>query len=194
MTSASEIAVLEALEASGALRRGHFRLSSGRHSADYVQCALLLQSPERARWLGTLLARKLAPADLDSVASPALGGLLIGHEVAAALNVPFRFTERKQGRMTLRRGFTFGPGERVAIVEDVVTTGQSTRETIDVVEEAGARVVEVAAIIDRTRETEPFDVPFRRLLEIELETFDSQGCPLCEAGLGLSSPGSRLNL
>ncbi|MGE5234184.1 MAG: orotate phosphoribosyltransferase, partial [Acidobacteriota bacterium] len=116
------------LEESGALREGHFRLSSGLHSPAYVQCALLLQEPARARRLGGELARRLAEHRPESVLSPALGGVVIGHEVAAALGVPFRFTERQEGAMALRRGFALRGGERVAVVEDVVTTGKSTRE------------------------------------------------------------------
>jgi orotate phosphoribosyltransferase len=179
------------LEESGALRRGHFLLSSGRHSDAYVQCALLLEEPSRARRLGEELAAGLRGFQPDSVLSPALGGVVIGHEVAAALGIPFRFTERKGEAMELRRGFALRPGERVVVVEDVVTTGRSTQETAALAAGRGARVVAVGAIIDRTGAAAPFDVPFRALLPLELVSYSPADCPLCRAGGSPEKPGSR---
>jgi orotate phosphoribosyltransferase len=187
--------VLRLLEESGALKRGHFQLSSGLHSPAYVQCALLLEEPARARRVGEALGGILADLAPDSILSPALGGMIIGHEVAAALGVPFRFTERKGEAMELRRGFALAPGERVAIVEDVVTTGRSTRETAALAAAQGAAVVGVGAIIDRSGRrrggAEPFDVPFRALLALDLPSHAAADCPLCAAGGAPEKPGSR---
>jgi orotate phosphoribosyltransferase len=184
--------LIQMLEESGALRRGHFLLSSGLHSGAYVQCALLLEDPVRARRVGSDLAEKLRSFHPDSVLAPALGGVIIGHEVAAALGVPFRFTERKGEEMGLRRGFTLRQGERVVIVEDVVTTGRSTLETAALATARGARVVAVGAIIDRSAGRDPFDVPFRALLELDLPSFSPAECPACRAGVAPpEKPGSR---
>lgn len=179
------------LEESGALRHGHFQLSSGLHSPAYVQCALLLELPARARRVGEALAERLRPYRPDSVLSPALGGLIIGHEVAAALGVPFRFTERKEGEMSLRRGFVLRPGERLVVVEDVVTTGRSTREAAAVAQALGASVEAVGAIIDRTAGGNPFAVPFEALLRLALPNYPAESCPLCAAGGRPEKPGSR---
>lgn len=176
----------------GALARGHFELSSGLHSPAFVQCALLLEEPRRARRVGRALARLLASLRPASVVSPALGGVVIGHEVAEALGVPFRFSERKDGLMTLRRGFRLEPGERVVVVEDVVTTGRSTREAAAAVEAAGGRVAAVGAIIDRSGEKAPFDVPFFHLLKLELPVWRPEECPLCREGGRAEKPGSRV--
>lgn len=184
--------LMQMLEESGALRRGHFLLSSGLHSTAYVQCALLLEDPVRARKVGSDLAEKLRSFHPDSVIAPALGGVIIGHEVAAALGVPFRFSERKGDDMGLRRGFTLRQGERVVIVEDVVTTGRSTLETAALATARGARVVAVGAIIDRTAGRDPFDVPFRSLLQLDLPSYQPNECPSCRSGaLPPEKPGSR---
>jgi orotate phosphoribosyltransferase len=172
------------LEESGALRRGHFLLSSGLHSEAYVQCALLLEEPVRARQVGRELAELLRSFHPDSVLAPALGGIIIGYEVAAELGVPFRFTERKGEEMGLRRGFSLRQGERVVVIEDVVTTGRSTAR--------GARVVAIGAIIDRTAGRDPFDVPFRSLLQLDLPSHAPGDCPACRSGaLPAEKPGSR---
>lgn len=181
----------ELLGESGALREGHFELSSGLHSAAYVQCALLLEDPRRARRVGRGLARLLASLRPAAVVSPALGGLIVGHEVAEALGLPFRFTERKDGRMTLRRGFHLAPGERVVIVEDVVTTGKSTREAAEVVRQAGGNVLAVGAVVDRTGGGDPFDLPFFSLIDLDLPSWAPEECPLCRAGGHAEKPGSR---
>lgn len=183
--------VRELLEGSGAFREGHFELSSGLHSQAYVQCALLLEDPRRARRVGRALARLLASLRPAAVVSPALGGVIIGHEVAEALGVPFRFTERKDGRMTLRRGFHLAPGERVVIVEDVVTTGKSTNEAAEVVREAGGSVLAVGSVVDRTGGGEPFDVPFFSLIDLALSSWPPGECPLCREGGRPEKPGSR---
>ncbi len=189
--TSSEVEAL--LEESGALARGHFQLSSGLHSPAYVQCALLLEDPRRARRVGRALARLLATLRPASVLSPALGGLVIGHEVAEALGVPFRFTERKDGVMELRRGFGLEDGERVVVVEDVVTTGRSTRETAVVAREAGGEVVAIGSIIDRSGAGEgPFDLPFFHLLKLDLPTWPAAECPLCAEGGTPVKPGSRV--
>lgn len=184
--------LMRLLEESGALRRGHFLLSSGLHSEAYVQCALLLEDPVRARQVGEDLAEELRSFHPDSVLAPALGGVIIGHEVAAALGVPFRFSERKGEEMGLRRGFTLRQGERVLIVEDVVTTGRSTLETAALATSRGARVVALGAIIDRTVGRDPFDVPFRALLQLDLPSYTPAECPTCQAGgQPPEKPGSR---
>ena len=184
--------LMRMLEESGALRRGHFLLSSGLHSEAYVQCALLLEDPVRARRVGEDLAQELRSFHPDSVLAPALGGVIIGYEVAASLGVPFRFTERKGEEMGLRRGFTLRQGERVVIVEDVVTTGRSTLETAALATSRGARVVAVGAIIDRSAGRDPFDVPFRALLELDLPSYPPAECPACQAGaVPPEKPGSR---
>jgi len=184
--------ILRLLEQSGALRRGHFLLSSGLHSGAYVQCALLLEDPVRSRRVGDELAEELRQFHPDSVLAPALGGVIIGHEVATSLGVPFRFTERKGEEMGLRRGFTLRQGERVVIVEDVVTTGRSTLETAALATGRGARVVAIGAIIDRTVGRDPFDIPFRSLLELDLPSFLPSECPACQSGAAPpEKPGSR---
>jgi orotate phosphoribosyltransferase len=179
------------LRACHALRSGHFILSSGLHSPVYVQCALLLQHPAKARAVGRTLARRLAPLRPQSVLAPAMGGLIIGHEVAAALGVPMRFTERQAGEMTLRRSFSLQAGERVVIIEDVITTGRSTRETQVVARQHGAEVVAVGSMIDRTGGDNPFEVPFFSLLAIDAESWDpASGVPMPDWGEP-EKPGSR---
>lgn len=179
------------LDESGALRQGHFLLSAGRHSPAYVQCALLLERPDRAAAVGRLIGDRLRKHEPATIISPALGGLIIGYEVARALSVPFRFAERKEGIMTLRRGFSVADSERVAIVEDVVTTGKSTLEVSGLLSRFGGRVVAVGSILDRTGGSNPFDVPFESLMVLDLPTYDPQKCPLCEKGIPLDQPGSR---
>ncbi len=184
-------ALLETLEACGALRRGHFLLSSGLHSPAYVQCALLLESPARAEQAGEGIAARLRELAPDSVLAPALGGVVIGHEVARALGVPFRFAERSGEKLALRRGFELRRGERVVIVEDVVTTGKSTLETAALAESAGAVVVGIGSIIDRSGGRHGFAVPFAALLPLDLPTYGGDDCPLCREGSPAVKPGSR---
>lgn len=184
-------ALLAELESSGALHQGHFRLSSGLHSNRFVQCAKLLEDPARAKRVGAALGAKLAGFEAGSVLSPALGGMIIGYETAAWLRVPFRFSERKDSSMRLRRGFELTRGERVVVIEDVVTTGGSALEAAQVAQQSGARVVAYGAIIDRSAGSPRFDAPLVSLLELEVVAFEASNCELCAAGEPLTVPGSR---
>jgi orotate phosphoribosyltransferase len=175
----------------GALLEGHFRLSSGLHSDRYLQCARLLMWPGRAESAGRELAALLAEFRPRVVVSPALGGLIIGHETARALSTRFIFVERQEGRFQLRRGFRLEAGEPAAVVEDVFTTGKSTRETIGAVEEAGAAVVAVGSIVDRGVPAGAFAVPARSLLSLSVPAWPAGECPLCRRGVPLDTPGSR---
>ena len=179
------------LRETGALLTGHFRLSSGLHSNSDVQCALLLEHPRDAKAIGEELAEKVRPLGATKIVAPALGGVIIGYTVAEALGLPFVFTERKEGQMTLRRGFRLHEGERVVIVEDVVTTGKSTRETADVIEKHGGVVTGFASILNRSGKPNPFDAPYEFLLALDFETYDESACPLCAKGVALDAPGSR---
>jgi orotate phosphoribosyltransferase len=184
-------AVLDLFRANGALHEGHFRLSSGLHSGGYLQSALVLQHPAHAETLGRALADALRDLRPTVVLSPALGGLIIGHEVARALGVRAIFAERQDGALTLRRGFTLSPIERVVVIEDVVTTGLSTRETIACATAAGATVVGAGSIIDRSGGTADLTVPFRALTPYVVANFEPTGCPMCAAGQPVTKPGSR---
>ena len=183
--------VLSLFRESGALHEGHFRLSSGLHSSGYLQCALVLQHPAHAETLGRALGDVLRDLDATVVLSPALGGLIIGHEVARALGVRAIFAERQDSVLKLRRGFSLSADDRVVVIEDVVTTGGSTRETMVVAREAGATVVGAGSIIDRSGGTASLDVPFRALVELALPTYEPADCPLCAEGKPLTKPGSR---
>ena len=214
MTTSAAAAILDRFRRAHALLEGHFRLTSGLHSPGYLQCALVLQHPREAEALGAEIADRVRGLGVQTVLSPALGGIVIGQEVGRALGVRAIFAERQDGRLTLRRGFVLEPGEKVLVVEDVVTTGGSTRETIDLARESGASVVGAAAIIDRRPSTElgtalssskgsgssaelgtggqqKIDVPFHVLAEVSLPTYDPAACPLCLAGLPVVKPGSR---
>ena len=182
--------VLSLFRRSGALLEGHFRLSSGLHSPGYLQSALVLQSPPDAARLGEALGARLRGAGATAVLSHALGGIVIGHEVARALGVRAIFAERQEGKLTLRRGFSLSPDDRVVVVEDVVTTGLSTRETIDVATSAGATVVAAASIVDRSGGAS-LGVPYHALLPMSLPTYEAAECPLCAQGMTVTKPGSR---
>jgi len=184
--------IIHLFESVGAIRSGHFELSSGRHSATYVQCALVLSHPQHAETLGRLLAEKFREHSVACVVSPALGGVIIGHEVARALGVRALFVERdRSGQMALRRGFEIAPRERVLVIEDVWTTGGSTRETIGVVEQAGGLVVAAGALIDRSAGHIELNVPACALLEMEVPSYEPDDCPQCRAGGVAMRPGSR---
>jgi len=184
--------VRQILEKVGAVRQGHFELSSGRHSATYVQCALVLQYPDLAEKLGRALGEKFRDLQVECVVSPALGGILVGHEVARGLGVRAVFVERdSSGQMSLRRGFGLREGERVLVVEDVWTTGGSTRETIGVVEQAGGRVVAAGALIDRSAGKLEWDVPAKALIEISIPSHEAFECPQCRKGEAITKPGSH---
>ena len=175
---------------------GHFRLTSGLHSAGYMQCALVLQYPEAAEKLGRALAvelRQAARAAIQLVASPALGGLIIGHEVARALGTRFVFTERDTStrQMTLRRGFQVTPGEAAVVVEDVITTGGSTQEVIEALRGAGANVLAAGSIIDRSGGLATVDAPRVALATLQLSSHQPEDCPLCAQGVPMVKPGSR---
>ncbi|OIQ03410.1 MAG: orotate phosphoribosyltransferase [Zetaproteobacteria bacterium CG06_land_8_20_14_3_00_59_53] len=189
----NEQQMLAIYEDAGALLTGHFILSSGRHSSRYLQSAKVLMHPAHAEALGRALAAGVSADDIDVVVAPALGGLIIGHEVARALNKPLVFTERKDGEMSLRRGFSFEKGARVLVVEDVITTGGSVCECMAVVREHGGVPLEVLAVVDRSPAAEGrFDVPHRTLLQLEVESFEASDCPLCREGLiPAVKPGSR---
>jgi orotate phosphoribosyltransferase len=187
----TEAEVLTMFRRSGALLEGHFRLSSGLHSPGYLQCALVLQHPREAETLGAALGAIVRSLGAQTVLSPAMGGIVIGQEVGRALGVRAIFAERQDGSLTLRRGFTLDPGEKVIVVEDVVTTGGSTRETMDVAREAGAVVVGACAIVDRSGGKQGLDVPFRSLLPMDVKTYQPDACPLCQQGLPVVKPGSR---
>jgi len=189
----SQDEVLALMEDLGALHRGHFLLSSGRHSDTYFQCARILQYPDLARELGAAIAALCADETCDLVVSPALGGILVGHEVARALGRRFVFSERKDGVMTIRRGFTLDKGEKVMIVEDVVTRGTSLLEVRDAVEALGGRVVGLASIVDRTGDDVELPLPLRALAKVRVETWEAADCPLCARGEPLVKPGSRGN-
>jgi orotate phosphoribosyltransferase len=183
--------LLDLFRRSGALLEGHFRLSSGLHSSGYLQCALVLQHPAHAEALGRELAARVLDLRPTVVLSPALGGVIIGHEVGRALGVRAIFAERQDGVLMLRRGFMLAEQDRVLVVEDVLTTGGSTRETMQVATAAGGRVVGVGAVVDRSAGTAHFDLPFHALLQMELPTYQPDVCPLCAKGLPVIKPGSR---
>jgi len=183
--------VIDQFRATGALLEGHFQLSSGLHSTVYLQCALVLQFPVRAEAFGRALADVFQGQGIQLVASPAIGGIVIGHEVARALGARFVWTERDAGQMTLRRGFTIAPGEKTLIVEDVITTGGSTRETIDAVRKAGADVVGAASIIDRSGGSAEVGVPLTSLASLRVLSVESSVCDACELGEPVVKPGSR---
>jgi orotate phosphoribosyltransferase len=183
---------LDMYRRTGAYLEGHFRLSSGLHSPGYLQSALVLQHPDDAAALGQGIAAHVGRLEPSVVLSPALGGLIIGHEVARALGVRAIFAERAGGAaLQLRRGFTLLPGDRVLVVEDVFTTGKSTRETIEVAREAGAEVVGAAAIVDRSGGTIEFGVPSRALVSLTVPVYEPGTCPLCAQGIPVVKPGSR---
>ncbi len=188
--------VLNIFYQTGAYLRGHFRLSSGLHSREYLQCALVLQYPERAARLGAMLAsalRALVPGlSAKTVVSPAIGGLIIGHEVARALGGRAIFTERDpEGKMILRRGFSVEPGEQAVVIEDVVTTGGSTREVVACLAGAGADVVAAGSIIDRSAGKAEVGAPRVSLASLNVVAYPPEGCPLCQQGVPVTKPGSR---
>ena len=191
MPPATPDAILDLFRRAGALLEGHFRLTSGLHSPGYLQCALVLQHPAEAEACGAAIAERVRALGAQAVLSPAIGGIVIGHEVARALGVRAMFAERQEGKLALRRGFSLTRGERVLVVEDVVTTGGSTRETIAVARDAGAKVVGAASIIDRSGGQQGLDVPFHALAAVSFPTYQADGCPLCASGQPVVKPGSR---
>jgi orotate phosphoribosyltransferase len=183
--------ILEHFRRTNALLEGHFVLSSGLHSPKYLQCALALQHPADAVRFGEAIAASLDGQSFDMVASPAIGGLVIGFAAAQALGVPFIWTERQNGEMTLRRGFTLDQGIRILVVEDVITTGGSTRECIAAVEANGGSVSAAASVIDRSNGTADVGVPPVSLVSLDVPSYSPDECPLCASGLEAVKPGSR---
>jgi orotate phosphoribosyltransferase len=184
--------VLDLFRRSGALLEGHFRLSSGLHSDRYLQSALVLQFPEFATALGEALGARTSHLQPTAVLSPALGGIVIGQEVGRALGVRALFAERQDGALVLRRGFSLADGDRVLVVEDVITTGGSSKETATVAEAAGAHVVGVAGIIDRGGNAARIGLPLYTLVQLEVAAYQPDSCPLCAKGLPVVKPGSRV--
>lgn len=182
--------VIEILKESGALLEGHFLLSSGRHSSRYVQCAKLMQYPQKAEKVLSLVADKLRSIDFDVIVGPAMGGIIVAYELARQLGKPAMFTERENGVMTLRRGFEIEKGQKVIISEDVVTTGKSSLETAEVIKSLGGVVVGIACIADR--ENTNVGYPVYSAVRLSVESFESGECPLCKEGIPYIKPGSRL--
>jgi orotate phosphoribosyltransferase len=183
--------VLDIYKRTGALLTGHFLLSSGLHSEQYLQSALVLQHPDVATKLCAALARHFKDSKIDVVIAPALGGVFISHETARALGVRALFAERVSGELALRRGFSIMPGERVLVVEDVITTGKSTRETIEVVKKAGGVVIAAGSLVDRSGGKADLGVSYKSLLTLDVPTYTPEACPLCRAGSTPVKPGSR---
>ncbi len=183
--------VVQKFKDTGALLEGHFVLSSGLHSTVYLQCAIALQQTKDAIEFGSALASHFPDQQIDTVASPAIGGIVIGYEVARQLGVRFIWTERVQGRMTLRRGFTVRKGERVVVVEDVITTGGSTRDTIEALVELGAEVIAAASIIDRSGGKADVGVPRTCLATLDVAAVSPDDCESCKLGEPIVKPGSR---
>ena len=182
--------IIELLKESEALLTGHFLLSSGKHSDKYVQCAKLLQYPDKAEEACQIIKEKLKDEKVDIVVGPAMGGIIIAYELGRALKVPAIFTERENNEMTLRRGFEIKEGQNVLVVEDVVTTGKSSLETIKVIEEYGGKVVGIASLVDRTGGKD-IGCKLYSAVALEIATYDEDNCPLCKDNIELVKPGSR---
>ena len=183
--------VLTLFRRSGALLEGHFKLTSGLHSDRYLQSALVLQYPELAESLGMALAERTRHLQPTAVLSPALGGIVIGQEVARALGVRALFAERQEGALTLRRGFTLSSADRVLVVEDVLTTGGSTRETAAIAQAHGSQVVGAAVIVDRGTDATRLNLPLQALVQLQVPTYQPEICPLCARNVPVVKPGSR---
>ena len=183
--------ILEHFRHTDALLEGHFILSSGLHSPEYLQCALALQFPKDAAKFGQAIADKFVNENIETVVSPAIGGLIIGYAVAQSLNVRFIWTERQNGEMTIRRGFSLKENERILVVEDVITTGGSTRECISALESHGAKVTNAASIIDRSNGAADVGVPRIALVSMEVPSYEPEDCPMCKKGEIAIKPGSR---
>ena len=183
--------VLDIYRRTGALLAGHFLLSSGLHSDRYLQSALVLQQPDIATKLCAALAESFQGQKIDAVIAPALGGVFVSHETARALGVRAIFAERVNGELTLRRGFSIAPGERLLVVEDVITTGKSTKETIEVVKKAGGVAIAAASLVDRSGGTAEIGIPYRALVTLTVPAYQPESCPLCKEGSTPVKPGSR---
>ena len=190
----SEKRVKEILEKTGVLQEGHFLLSSGRHAKKYLQCALVLQYPNYAAELAEGIAELWNEETIETVTGPAVGAIVVSWVVARAIGVRSIFSERKDGKMKYRRGFDVSPGEKVLLVEDVVTTGKSVREAVELLEEKEANIVGISSLIDRSGGNVEFDYPFKSLMTLNVESFSQEECPLCEKGIEFTKPGSRKSL
>ena len=182
--------LLSLFEELGALQTGHFQLTSGLHSGQYVQCAAVFEYPKIAGKIVEQLVGQL-PTDIDTIIAPAIGGINLGYEAARSLGCRFIFTEREDGVMTLRRGFVLKPGEKVLVVEDVVTTGGSVKEVLEIVRRHNCKILGVASLVDRSQGKTDFGVPFTPLISLTIETYRPEQCPLCAAGQPITKPGSR---
>jgi len=183
--------IIEIFKETGVMLEGHFQLTSGRHSDHYMQCAQLFQYPQYSQLLCQELADVFKDEKIDLVAGPAVGGIIIAYQVACCLGVRNIFAERQDGKMTLRRGFTVKPGENVLVCEDVVTTGGSVREVVELLKEAGANVIGVGSIVDRSNGKVDFGVPYKAVLPMEVISWEPEDCPLCKQGSVAYKPGSR---
>ncbi len=183
--------VLSIFSKAGVLLDGHFRLTSGRHSKQYLQCAKLFQYPEYSKAITKELIKKFEGEKIDVIVGPAIGGIILAYEVARQLKVKNIFAERKNGNMTFRRGFSINKGERILIVEDVVTTGGSVKEVIDIIDETEGHIVGVGSIVDRSGGKTKFDYDLKSVIKFNIETFEAENCPLCEEGIPICKPGSR---
>jgi len=183
--------VLKVFEDCGALLRGHFVLTSGRHSPKFLQAALVLQHPDTARLLGEELAAKFISERIELVVGPAVGGIILAHEVARSLGAAACYSEKEHDRMVIRRGFSVQAAARAVVVEDVVTTGGSVRKTVQHLRERGAEVCGIGALVDRSGGTAEFDVSFHALAELAIETYDPTDCPLCKSDIPIVEPDAR---
>lgn len=183
--------IIKILEETGVLLKGHFLLTSGRHSERYLQCAKLFQYPEYSKMITKELVEKFRNDEIDVVIGPAIGGIILSYEVARQLNVRNIFAERENGVMTLRRGFEIKEGERILIVEDVVTTGGSVKEVIDLVKQAGGHIVGVGSIVDRSGGNRKFEEELSSVIKFDIETYEPEDCALCKKGIPFMKPGSR---
>ncbi len=184
--------IMRIFEETVALLKGHFELSSGLHSGQYLQCALVLQHPEHAASLCGEIAGRFKEDGPNVVVGPALGGIVVSYEVAGALGVRSIFCERRDGKMTLRRGFSVGRNDRVLVVEDVITTGASVKEIIEIMRGARAEVIGAAAICDRSSGPIDFGVRFESLIKLDIQNFSPEDCPLCKEGVAIQKPGSKM--
>ncbi len=187
----SDETILQIFRDTKALLEGHFELSSGLHSQRYIQCARVLQYPEYASILCQQLSKKFRHLGVTTVIGPALGAVVVAQEMGRALSVRSIFSERKDGKMTLRRGFELAMGEKILAVEDVITTGGSLKEVLELVKEVGGDVVSVGALVDRSQGKVDFGVPMETLIQLDVETYDPKDCPLCKSGVPIDKPGSR---
>lgn len=188
--------VMKKFEQAGAIQKGHFKLTSGVHSDTYIQCAQVMQHPEFMHNLCSELGKKFRGDDIDVIVGPAIGGIIMAHVMARVLGPWVRaiFTERENGKMTLRRSFKINQGEKVLVVEDVTTTGSSVREVMDIVKSRQGKVVGVGVLIDRSGGKVDFGIKTEKLLTVDIKTYLPEECPLCKKGIPVAKPGSRVAL